>query len=73
MQGADGLMGEYPDLDSSDQEIPFDEDQVDSDGEPIMSPQEVADIINSIPSYQFEEDASGYESSVSKMSSAKSK
>ena len=54
------LLGEYPDDDYQDDE---DEEQVDSDGEPLPSPEQIRDIINSIPSYKFEEKANNNENS----------
>ena len=48
----------------------MDEEEVDSDGEPLPSPDEVRNIINSIPSFKFEEannNVDGYESSVNSM------
>ena len=47
-----GLIGEYPDDEYPDDE---EEELVDSDGEPLPSPEQVRDIINAIPSYRFEE------------------
>ena len=47
-----GLLGEYPDDEYQDDE---EEELVDSDGEPLPSPEQVRDIINAIPSYRFEE------------------
>ena len=46
------LLGEYPDDDYQDDE---EEELVDSDGEPLPTPEQVRDIINAIPSYKFEE------------------
>ena len=43
----------------------YGDENLDSDGEPIPSPDEIKDIINSIPSYKFEEANDGYESSMS--------
>jgi len=66
----DELLGEFPqdvDEDGYDEQLYGDEGNVDSDGEPIPSPEEVRDIINSIPSYKFEEAPDGYESSMSSM------
>ena len=46
------MLGEYPDDEYQDDE---NEEQVDSDGEPLPTAEQVRDIINSIPSYRFEE------------------
>ena len=46
------LLGEYPDDEFQDDE---NEEQVDSDGEPLPTADQVRDIINSIPSYSFQE------------------
>lgn len=46
------LLGEYPDDEYQDDE---NEEQVDSEGEPLPTADQVRDIINSIPSYRFEE------------------
>ena len=63
----DELLGEFPQ--DVDEEAYADElygdENLDSDGEPIPSPDEIKDIINSIPSFKFEEAADGYESSMS--------
>ena len=63
----DELLGEFPQ--DVDEEAFADElygdENLDSDGEPIPSPDEIKDIINSIPSFKFEEAADGYESSMS--------
>lgn len=50
----------------------LEEDNLDSDGEPLPSADEIKDIINSIPSFKFEEAPSGYESSMSMVSKRKS-
>ena len=77
MPGEDDLLGEFP-LDHeegvSDHELYYEEENLDSDGEPIPSPDEVRNIINSIPSYRFEEAPnSGYESSMSMAAMSKKK
>lgn len=47
------MMNEYPD-EIYEFEDEFDEEEeVDSDGEPLPSPEEILMIINSIPSFQF--------------------
>ena len=48
----------------------MEEEDLDSDGEPLPSQEEVRNIINSIPSFRFEEatdgtNNNGYESSMS--------
>ena len=65
----DELLGEFPqDVDEeayADELYGEENENLDSDGEPIPSPDEIKDIINSIPSFKFEEAADGYESSMS--------
>ena len=65
----DELLDEFPidpeeDL-IEEQDLYIDEENVDSDGEPLPSEDEIRNIINSIPSYRFEEATDGYESSMS--------
>ena len=63
----DELLGEFPqdiDEEAYDDQL-YGDENLDSDGEPIPSPDEIKDIINSIPSYKFEEAADGYESAMS--------
>ena len=63
------LLDEFPqdpEEGFSDSEQYYQEDEnVDSDGDPIPSADEVKNIINSINSYKFEEAPNGYESSMS--------
>ena len=47
------MLGEYPDDEYQDDDE--NEEQVDSDGEPLPTQDQIRDIINSIPSYKFEE------------------
>ena len=49
--GDDEKIEEDEEGDQDDEE----EELVDSDGEPLPSPEQVRDIINAIPSYRFEE------------------
>ena len=72
VDGDDDLLGEYP-QDPEDDLIDengnyYEEDDgqdLDSDGEPLPTPDQIRDIINSIPSFRFEEEPNGYESSMS--------
>ena len=52
------LLGEYPDDEYQDDE---DEELVDSDGEPLPSPEQIRDIINAIPSYRYEEKSNQFD------------
>lgn len=58
MPGDDDLIDEFP-IDPeegvSDNDLYYEEENLDSDGEPLPSPEEVRNIINSIPSFKFEE------------------
>ena len=71
----DDLLDEFPqDLEENilDEEQYYEDENLDSDGEPLPSADEIKNIINSIPSYRFEEASNdGYESSA--MSQKKSK
>ena len=72
----DNLIDEFPDnLDEgqSEQDQFYDDENLDSDGEPLPSAEEIKDIINSIPSYKFEEATDGHESSMSMANQKKSK
>lgn len=68
----DELLGEFPaDVDEEAYDDQFYGDEnLDSDGEPLPSQDEIKDIINSIPSYKFEEAVDGYESSMSMAAAA---
>jgi len=69
MPGEDDLLDEFPvdpEEDIGDQDPYYDEENLDSEGEPLPSADDVKNIINSIPSFKFEEAApNGYESSMS--------
>ena len=52
MNEENDLLGEYPDDDYQEDE---EDENIDSDGEPLPSPEQIRDIINAIPSYRFEE------------------
>ena len=72
----ENLIDEFPDnLDEgqSEQDQFYDDENLDSDGEPLPSVEEIKDIINSIPSYKFEEATDGHESSMSMANQKKSK
>jgi len=75
--GDDELIDEFPidpEEGMSENDLYYEEENLDSDGEPIPSPDEVRNIINAIPSYKFEEAAAdGYESSMSMAASSKHK
>ena len=54
----DDLLDEFPqDLEENilDEEQYYEDENLDSDGEPLPSQDEIKNIINSIPSYRFEE------------------
>ena len=53
----DDLLDEFPDdLEEGNPDgEQFEDDELDSDGEPLPSEIEIRDIINSIPSFKFEE------------------
>ncbi len=62
------LLDEFPVDPEEDvgDDLYYDEENLDSDGEPLPSADDVKNIINSIPSFKFEEAPDGgYESSMS--------
>lgn len=78
-EGDDDLLDEFPQDPEeavSEGELYYEEENLDSDGEPLPSLDEIKNIINSIPSFKFEEattTAEGYESSMSMAASQSSK
>ena len=78
-EGDDDLLDEFPQDPEeavSEGELYYEEENLDSDGEPLPSLDEIKNIINSIPSFKFEEAttaADGYESSMSIAASQSSK
>ena len=73
----DDLLDEFPqdpEENVSEGELYYEEENLDSDGEPLPSADEIKNIINSIPSFKFEEASNdGYESSISMAASQSSK
>ena len=79
-EGEDDLLDEFPQDPEeavSEGELYYEEENLDSDGEPLPSPDDIKNIINSIPSFRFEEvpgeNGDGYESSMSMAASQTSK